>query len=143
VEGFSLFNTGFSEIVLILVIAAVVLGPQRIRQVARWLGRLSVQGQRLMRDFRRQLNSELDAVEREEFREVVDDLRALRQEMDQLRQDVLRGPASLREEAEQAIRSAVPAEGAGSENRIGGQRAWSKIDAGLPKPVDVADDPTI
>ena len=38
--GFALFGVGFSEIILILVIAYIFVGPQDLPKVARWLGRI-------------------------------------------------------------------------------------------------------
>ena len=39
-EGNSIFNIGFSELILVLLIAFLVVGPKDLPRVARWLGRM-------------------------------------------------------------------------------------------------------
>ena len=56
----SFFGIGAPELVLILIIASMVMGPKRIGQTARWLGRTTAQLQNISRSFIRQLNAELD-----------------------------------------------------------------------------------
>ena len=38
--NFCLFSVGFSELILILIIAYVFIGPQDLPKVAKWLGRV-------------------------------------------------------------------------------------------------------
>ena len=80
----SFFGIGFPELVFILVLAGLVMGPQRIRQVARTLGRLIGQMQSVSRQFTRQLNAELDALDSPEFKGAMEDMKALREEVDEL-----------------------------------------------------------
>lgn len=58
-----MFEVGFSELLLICVIALIVLGPQRLpklaSQVGRWMGR----ARSMARQFRDQLEDEAHAVE--------------------------------------------------------------------------------
>ncbi len=46
-EGWKIFNVGFTEVLLILLIAFLIVGPRDLPKVARWLGR-RVRGLRLM-----------------------------------------------------------------------------------------------
>ncbi|NMO21254.1 Sec-independent protein translocase protein TatB, partial [Pyxidicoccus fallax] len=53
-----MFNIGAGEMVLILVVALLVLGPQRLPELARGIGKF-------MREFRRQTDEVRNVVERE------------------------------------------------------------------------------
>jgi sec-independent protein translocase protein TatB len=59
-----MFDFGFSEILVILVLALIVLGPERlpgvVRRVGRWVGRARA----MARQFQDQLEEELDLDER-------------------------------------------------------------------------------
>lgn len=73
-----MFDVGFSELVLIALLALIVLGPKRLPEVARtaghWLGRL----RRFMSDVKQDLDKELHSAELAE-------LRKLKQELDDTR----------------------------------------------------------
>ncbi len=56
-----MFNLGAGEIALILVVALLVLGPKRLPELARGLGKF-------MREFRRQTDEVRSVVEREFYR---------------------------------------------------------------------------
>ena len=56
-----MFNVGAGEIVLILVVALIILGPQRLPELARGLGKF-------MREFRRQTDDVRGTLEREFYR---------------------------------------------------------------------------
>lgn len=70
-------SVGWSEILILLVAALFILGPERLPEAAAWMGR-SV---RKVRDFatgaRQQLKDEMGP-EYEEFRKPIEDLRGLR-----------------------------------------------------------------
>ncbi len=59
-----MFDFGFSEILVILVLALIVLGPEKlpgvVRRVGRWVGRARA----MARQFQDQLEEELDVDER-------------------------------------------------------------------------------
>ena len=103
-EGFNLFNIGFSELAVVLIMAGLIMGPQRIRQVARWLGKFTVQTQQIYRDFRRQLNAELDDVDREELKGAISDIQDLRQQVVDLRRELRETPNQIKAEGEAALR---------------------------------------
>lgn len=56
-----MFNLGAGEIILILVVALLVLGPRRLPELARGIGKF-------MREFRRQTDEVRGVVEREFYR---------------------------------------------------------------------------
>ena len=101
----SIFQIGFPELLAILVLAGLIMGPQRIRQVALYLGRLSARMRSVSRQFTRQLNAELDAAERGEIKAAIADFKALQQEVTALRREIADVPRLLRQEGETALQS--------------------------------------
>ncbi|MEO7774367.1 MAG: Sec-independent protein translocase protein TatB [Steroidobacteraceae bacterium] len=55
-----MFEIGFSEVLLIFVIALVVLGPERLPKFAAQVGRWAGRAKSMARQFREQLESEVD-----------------------------------------------------------------------------------
>lgn len=124
----SFFGIGFPELLLILLFAGLVLGPQRIREVARTLGKWMAELQKIMREFSRQLNAELD--NGSEMKGALDEVRGLQKQMNDLKQQVKRASTDFISERK------VGLDPAGDNHTIlppNGSR--------LPKVVPVADDP--
>lgn len=61
-----MFGIGMAELALILVLGLLVLGPQRLPEVARTVGRLYGQLRRASEEFQRTLRQDLDAIDRQE-----------------------------------------------------------------------------
>ncbi len=61
-----MLGIGFPELLLIMVVALVVLGPQRLPEVARMLGKAYGQLRRASEDFQRTIRQDLAAIERQE-----------------------------------------------------------------------------
>ena len=61
-----MLGVGFPELVLILVVALIVLGPQRLPEVARTLGRAYGQLRRASEEFQNTIRQDLAALERQE-----------------------------------------------------------------------------
>ncbi len=157
----SLFNIGFPELIFILVLAGLFMGPQRIRQVARYLGRLTARLQAISREFTRQLNAELDAAERGEIKAALADIRQLQAQVAELRRDLAAAPQALRQEAENVVRKPAPAAPSTppsspvdnntilpprrtptpDELELHPQDIAGRPPVSLPQPVDVLDDP--
>ena len=143
-DGFSLFNIGFGELFFILILAGLVMGPQRIRVVARWLGQMTAKLRGISTQFMRQLNSELDSSEREDLKAALDDIRSLQQELRDLRREVYSAPKAAYDEGRKSIEEAKNSASSivngtnknGSDNSIGGGTP-----VGLPSILDIDDDP--
>lgn len=58
-----MLGIGFSEILVILAIALIVLGPKEIPKVARTIGRIMREIQRTSDDLRRTIDSEMEEFE--------------------------------------------------------------------------------
>ncbi len=101
----SVFGIGLPEFVLIIVIAGMVMGPERILKTARTLGVLTARLQAVSRSFLRQLNSELDAIdETGQIKETVEELELLRRQVAELRNDVFTLATGTVAEVEKAKR---------------------------------------
>jgi Sec-independent protein translocase protein TatA len=110
----SFFGIGAPELILILVIAGMVMGPERIGRTARWLGRTSSQLQSISRGFIRQLNAELDVDGTDEIKGAWNEMKDLRRQIDNLKgeltsvthkalNDGKKPLADLKEEVERTI----------------------------------------
>ncbi len=150
----SFFGIGAPELVLILLLAGLVLGPQRIRQVAHWLGKTTAQLQAIARSFSRQLNAELDAVDGSgELQETMKEMKELRKQIADLRREVTSAAAQPFEEGRRALQDGQkvlnnsikpPTLGPKPENSEKSEPRPATEDeslATLPNLLDVADDP--
>src|SRR5258708_31869756 len=98
-----MFDIGFSELMLIAVIALVVIGPERLPRVARTLGHLAGRLQRYVSDVKADINREIE----------LDELRKMRDSMQQaassLESSVKSGLASAESEINSVTASAEEA----------------------------------
>ncbi len=147
-DGFSFFNIGFGELFFILIMAGLILGPQRIRQVARWLGKATAQLRGISTQFMSQLNSELDGSEREDLKGALDDIRSLQKELRDLRREVYSGPKAAYDEEKRKFDQAAKITKTTNGNGANGSGTPPLPDnnmAGgipsLPALVDIDDDP--
>jgi len=153
----SFFGIGLPELLVILILAGIVMGPRRIGQVARWLGRTTAQLQLISRGFMRQLNAELEAADESgELKDAMQDIQDLQRQLTELRGEFRSATRGAVRESEKAVRESQellqqsirppslktppdekepvdpPARASGSEN---GARP------NLPNPIDVPGDP--
>lgn len=66
-----MFDFGFTEILVIGVVALVVLGPERLPEVARTAGKLFAQAQRYISDVKTEFNRETHLAEIKKLREEI------------------------------------------------------------------------
>ena len=78
-----MFDIGFSELVVIGIVALVVIGPKRLPEVARAAGRWAARLRRFVDDVKRDMDSELRRDELAELRKVKDQLVETRQVFEQ------------------------------------------------------------
>ena len=88
-----MFDIGFSELLVIGVVALVVIGPERLPRVARTLGHLLGRAQRYVNDVKSDINREMQLDELKKLQaQVTESARALessvRQEYDSARSAV-------------------------------------------------------
>ena len=103
----SFFGIGAPELILILIIAGMVMGPERIVRTARWLGRTSAQLQGISRTFMRQLNAELTGIDNEgEMTNAWGEVQDLRRQLADLKKEITSVATQPVKEGQQAIRDA-------------------------------------
>lgn len=151
----SFFGIGLPELVLILLLAGIVMGPQRIRQAARWLGRMTAKLQAISRTFTRQLNAELDSMDGgEDLRGAMQDVQELRRQVYELQQELRAGMSKGDEVARTAVshsreslQSILPPDLVSkkdTDNLAPAHNQKANTPPGMPltipKPIDVADD---
>ncbi|MBP6655938.1 MAG: twin-arginine translocase subunit TatB, partial [Propionivibrio sp.] len=68
-----MFDVGFSELVLIGIVALVVIGPERLPKVARMAGHLLGRMQRYVNDVKADINREIQLDELKKLRAEVQD----------------------------------------------------------------------
>jgi sec-independent protein translocase protein TatB len=62
-----MFEVGFTEIILILGIALLVLGPEKLPKLANQVGRWAGRARAMARQLRQQLDEEVTVINREEL----------------------------------------------------------------------------
>lgn len=162
----SLFGIGGPELILILIIAGVVMGPERIAHIARWLGKTTAQLQNISRAFMHQLTQELDGIDDDgALKDALGEMQALRKELETLKGELTATTTAVSKEGQDAIQeikeasnsilppslTAAPTtnktngdtekDTAVSINGNGNTTQPNPSPIKLPKPVDVEDDP--
>ncbi|MBR1585273.1 MAG: twin-arginine translocase subunit TatB [Clostridia bacterium] len=67
-----MFNIGFAELLLVLVIAYVIVGPKDLPKVARWLGRMVKRMRRLIQEVKEEIGWNEMMSETEDIRKDID-----------------------------------------------------------------------
>ena len=75
-----MFDIGFSEIVVIAVVALIVLGPERLPKAARTMGHLFGRLQRYVNDVKSDINREMEL---EELKKIQQEVKSAAREMEQ------------------------------------------------------------
>jgi sec-independent protein translocase protein TatB len=90
-----MFDIGFSEIVVIAVVALIVIGPEKLPKTARTLGHLFGRLQRYVSDVKADINREME----------LDELRKLRTEVQSAARDIESSFDSATREMEAGVRN--------------------------------------
>jgi sec-independent protein translocase protein TatB len=90
-----MFDIGFSEIVLIGVVALVVIGPERLPKTARTLGILFGRLQRYVNEVKADISREME----------LDELRRLRKEVQGAAQELQQSVTSVATQVQSGVRS--------------------------------------
>lgn len=111
----SIFGIGIPELILILVIAGLILGPKQIQSIARNLGRFTGMIRGMSGDIRniaRALSTELDAIEdvkaaKQDLALLQANLAALQRDVDAARREFLKPAVDAEQRDVEATRNAL------------------------------------
>ncbi|RIX40727.1 MAG: Sec-independent protein translocase subunit TatB [Rhodocyclales bacterium GT-UBC] len=96
-----MFDIGFSELLVIGIVALVVIGPERLPKVARTLGHLLGRAQRYVNDVKSDINREIQLDELKKLQaQVSDSARALE---DSVRKEYESARSSIENPAQEAV----------------------------------------
>lgn len=90
-----MFDIGFSEIVIIAVVALIVIGPERLPKAARTLGHLFGRMQRYVNDVKADINREME----------LDELRKLQQQVQSAAQEIETSVSTAARDFESGVRN--------------------------------------
>ena len=90
-----MFDIGFSEILIIGVVALIVIGPERLPKVARTLGHMFGRLQRYVNEVKADINREME----------LDELRKLQSQVQSAARDIEQSVSQATREMESGVRS--------------------------------------
>lgn len=131
-----MFDVGFTEIMLIGVVALVVIGPERLPDVARTVGAHIGKVQRFVTGVKRDFKKELEAGELKKLigdqKDQIDELRKI---VDTTRQDFSKSASEITGDAKERFAEIQAAAGHGSQetpvDATAADTKWSSSDAAV------------
>jgi len=91
-----MFDIGFSELLVIAIVALIVIGPQRLPAVARTLGHLFGRMQRYVNDVKADISREMQMDELKKLQSSMEDAaRTMRDSVDAMNRDVTEAGTEL------------------------------------------------
>jgi len=117
-----MFDIGFSEIVVIAIVALIVIGPEKLPKTARTLGHLFGRLQRYVNDVKADINREIE----------LDELRKLQQQVQTAAKDIETSFSSAAREVESGVRAVESELNASAEGAAAAPAAAAM--APLPQP---------
>lgn len=94
----SLFGIGLPQILLIMIVALLVFGPERLPEMARQAGRMVGQFRAWMQDARSELKTFTEV--QEEFKTIKEDLANIRKDLSETSQEMLKELDDVRKEVD-------------------------------------------
>ncbi len=98
-----MFDVGFSELIVIALVALIVIGPERLPRVARTVGALLGRAQRYVNDVKADIQREVDLDELKNIRTTFQDAaKSVEQSISQVGQELQAAGESLNQSVEDA-----------------------------------------
>ena len=91
-----MFNISFAELIVILILAFVILGPDEMVKVARFCGRVVRKSRRLLWQIKEYVNDEAAETSLDEVKKAADEVKTAAAEAD-MRKELTRGPKKAAE----------------------------------------------
>jgi sec-independent protein translocase protein TatB len=129
-----MFDIGFSEIVVIAVVALIVIGPERLPKTARTLGHLFGRLQRYVADVKADINREMQ----------LDELKKLQQEVRQAASEIETSVNAAARDVEKGVRnvaSELNAAAATPADAIGGHDTPPASPGAVATPAEMTELP--
>lgn len=123
-----MFDIGFSELVVIGVVALIVIGPERLPRVARTIGILAGRLQRYVSDVKADINREVE----------LDELRKMRDSVQQAASDIQKTVDTELATTEEGLNRAVEGKPEKSAESAAGATASEPAAPAAMDPVDPA-----
>jgi sec-independent protein translocase protein TatB len=98
-----MFDIGFSELVVIAIVALIVIGPERLPKVARTMGHLFGRMQRYVNDVKADISREMELDELKKMQSSMEDAaRSMRDSVDSVNKEVSAAGGELNKLAQSA-----------------------------------------
>jgi len=143
-----MFDVGFSELIVIALVALIVIGPERLPRVARTVGALLGRAQRYVNDVKADIQREVDIDELKNIRSTFQDAaKSVEQSVSQVGEELQAAGNSLNQSVSAAADNdiAPAAEGSSAPDvaPAGGETpsAAAQMDLGLESPLAAAPQP--
>ena len=99
-----MFDVGFSELIVIALVALIVIGPERLPRVARTVGALLGRAQRYVNDVKADIQREVDLEELKTLKSTFEDAaKSVEQSVNQVQQDLNATADSLNQSISAAV----------------------------------------
>jgi sec-independent protein translocase protein TatB len=126
-----MFDIGFSELLVIALVALIVIGPERLPRVARTLGHLAGRLQRYVADVKADINREME----------LEELRKMRDSMQQAATDMESGFNDELRKTETELNAAVGGEPAAQAQAVAAPEANAQAAAASGAPTALEEQP--
>jgi len=106
-----MFDIGWSELLIVAVVAVVVIGPKELPRALRALGHWVSKARRMAGDFQRQFNEAIREAELDDVKKQVSDLGKI-DPIGDMRKEMTKAEAGIRTDLENATKIDKPKDGA-------------------------------
>ena len=130
-----MFDVGFSEIVVIAVVALIVIGPERLPKTARTLGHLFGRLQRYVNEVKADISREME----------LEELKKLQNEVHSAARDIEQSVSNMKSEVDTGVRNLeadLNAEAFASTSSSGPSGPDHPATQSSPAPAPTGDDPS-